>query len=73
MDLRTYLNSITQPEREALAKNCETSVDYFWQLSGGHRKAGHNLAKRIEKYTDGKVTKHELRPDIFDASEMDAA
>jgi DNA-binding transcriptional regulator YdaS (Cro superfamily) len=65
MDMRSFLNSIDQAERERIAIACETTVDYFWQIAGNHRKPGALLARKIDLHTEGKVTAAELRPDIF--------
>ena len=70
MDLKKFLNSITKQERESIASSSGTTVDYFWQLSGGHRKAGPLLAIKIEEVTSGKVSRHDLRPDIFGETTM---
>jgi DNA-binding transcriptional regulator YdaS (Cro superfamily) len=65
MDMRAYLNSIKTEDREQLATRCGTSVNYFWQIAGKHRNPSHSLAQKIEKFTDGKVTCQDLRPDIY--------
>lgn len=65
MDLQTY---IADPARKAaLALACGTTPQYLWQIATGWRgkRAGHELAKRIEQATNGEVTRHDLRPDIF--------
>ncbi len=49
-----------------------TSVGYLYLVAGGHRRASAELAKRIEQASSAKVTRHDLRPDIFDPPE-DAA
>ena len=65
MDMRTYLHSVTPDERLRLANELGTSVNYFFQIAGGHRKASFTLAKRLEKATNGVLRKESLRPDIF--------
>jgi DNA-binding transcriptional regulator YdaS (Cro superfamily) len=50
---------------ELLAVAVEKSPDYLSLVARGHRKASHTLAKDIERETDGLVSKHDLRPDIF--------
>lgn len=72
MDMRSFLNSVDQVERERIAEACETTVDYFWQIAGKHRKPGALLARKIELHTDGRVTAAELRPDIFGKIEQAA-
>ncbi len=65
MQLRDYLRVLRPDVREAFARDAGTSVGYLYLLGGGHRKAGHALAKEIEKASAGVVTRYDLRPDIF--------
>ena len=72
MNLKLWLNSASETERNAVANNAETTVAYLWQLAGSHREAGAKLARRIAVATeaitpDRVVTAADLRPDIFDA------
>jgi hypothetical protein len=71
--MRQLLNSITPEEREELANKCGTTVEYFWQIAGGHRKAGPVLAKKIQKHSSGRVKASVLRPDIFGDEDIDSA
>jgi DNA-binding transcriptional regulator YdaS (Cro superfamily) len=73
MNMKEYLNSISQPERESLAERCGTSVNYFWQIAGSHRKPSPSLSKKIELHTGGLVTCRDLRPDIYDDPESGKA
>ena len=66
MNLRDWLNSVDSNERERVADAAGTSVGYLWQIAGTHRKASTGLAKAIEVATDGAVTRHDLRPDIWE-------
>lgn len=67
MDLKTYMINLSAADRLRLAKKLKTSPDYLMhQIGGGHRRASAEMAKRIEDATGGGVTRHELRPDIFD-------
>jgi DNA-binding transcriptional regulator YdaS (Cro superfamily) len=65
MNLADYLLSATTEQHESLAKRAKTKVVYLKQLATGFRKASPKLAKRIEQATAGRVTRQELRPDIF--------
>lgn len=51
--------------REALAAAVGSIPDYIWQIATGRRKASHTLAKDIERETGNKVSRFELRRDIF--------
>nr|WP_241547348.1 YdaS family helix-turn-helix protein [Xylella fastidiosa] len=33
----------------------------------GHKRAGHQLVKSLERVTNGAVSRYQLRPDIFGA------
>lgn len=64
------MKTADQGQREALAKEAETSVGYLWLLAGGHRRAGVGKAKALvsaaAKVTPGMpLTLAELRPDIW--------
>lgn len=51
--------------RQELAAAVGSHPDYLWQIATARRKAGHALARAIEEATEGKVSRCELRPDIF--------
>lgn len=50
---------------EDLASKVFTSCAYLYLVALGHKRCGHEIAKRIEDATDGAVTRYDLRPDIF--------
>lgn len=62
--MKQYLKSLTKKQQEALAKRCDTSAAYLWQIAGGHRKAGESLAINIERETGGEIRCEDLRPDV---------
>lgn len=63
--LRKWMADTPTDQREAVAKKAETSVAYLWQLSGGHRKASLELAKRLQDASKKQLTIEGLRPDVF--------
>ena len=63
--LQQWLSKTPNDQREAVAEEAKTTVAYLWQLSGGHRKASLELAKRLRDATGGALTIEGLRPDIF--------
>lgn len=65
MDMKTFLHSATPKEREALAEKVNSSVEYFWQIAGGHRKPGAKLCRNLEKFSGGKLKASVLRPEYF--------
>lgn len=49
----------------SLASTSQCSAATLYMIALGHKQAGPLLARRIEAATEGKVTIHDLRPDIF--------
>jgi len=71
MDLKTYLKSLSEPEREQLASCCDTTVKYLWKLA---RAAHHpdpkkrirpsaEVATQVEIFSNRKVRRWESIPD----------
>ena len=69
MKLNEYLRSIPMSSRKRFAAKAKTTVGYLYQVAGGHRVVGAKLALSIEQASDGKVTRQELRPDIYSSDE----
>lgn len=61
--LRHWLQTTRPEAREAAAREARTSVQYLYQLAGGHRRAGPQMARRLAAATG--VPLHALRPDIW--------
>jgi NAD(P)H-dependent flavin oxidoreductase YrpB (nitropropane dioxygenase family) len=68
MKLADHLRELDAPARARLARKVSRagSVGYLYLIAGGHRRPSAELAKKIEQATAGKVTRAELRPDIFE-------
>lgn len=68
MKLSDYLRDLDPLARQRFAKKVSRagSVGYLYLVAGGHRRASPELAKKIEEASEGKVTRAELRPDIFE-------
>ena len=64
MQLKKLLQTMSGEEREELARKAETTVAYLYQIAGGHRQAGSNLAKRLVA-ADQRLCLHKLRPDLW--------
>ena len=64
MNLRQYLKTekLTQTE---LASRCDVSQGMVWQWLNGYRRVGAERALQVEAATGGKVTRHDLRPDLY--------
>ncbi|MCU7804227.1 MAG: hypothetical protein KZQ96_13600 [Candidatus Thiodiazotropha sp. (ex Lucinoma borealis)] len=51
MELKQFLQAASKRERAEVARVCNDSVSYLYQLAGKHRYASALLATRIEKMT----------------------
>ena len=67
-DLKTYWTSLGAPEKQRIAKQCDSTVNYIRHVFHGRKHAGWELCKKIEGATGGEVTCSMLRPDIFGKS-----
>lgn len=47
----------------AAAIGCDRT--YLWRIAKGERQVSAELAVKIETATGGKITRHDLRPDLF--------
>ena len=65
MKLQAYLSSLTPADRDAFAQQIGSTSGYVRMLRLGHKRVGPALAKKILAATDGHVTLHEMRPDIW--------
>lgn len=63
MDLKTYCSTVES--QTSLAKRLGVSQGFIWQVLNGRSRITAERAIAIEKVTEGKVSKHTLRPDIF--------
>lgn len=64
--MKTFLKNSTDAEREQLAAEVKSTVNYFWQIAGKHKNPGPDLCKRLVA-ANPKFTLAELRPDIWEA------
>ncbi len=62
MDIKTYLS---RRSRRELADALGVTPPLISQWLSGHRRISPETALRIERATNGAVTREELRPDIF--------
>ncbi len=66
--LRAYLSTLTPVEQANYAKRAGTSIGYLRKaLSKGQRFDG-ALARRLDEESRGRVSRHDLRPDVFGAA-----
>lgn len=65
MDLKTHLQTLSAEEKRQLAASIGTKVIYLIQIAGRHASPSGKMCLAIERATGGKVTRHELRPDLY--------
>ena len=49
--------------QEKLAKRCNTTRDYLYQVANGYRKPSPKLSRKLEQETG--IARVEFRPDVF--------
>mgnify|MGYP000468095846 CR=1 FL=1 len=72
MKLKDYFDQ-TGETYSALGQRVEASSQNIGRIVRGLRQASPALALRIERATDGAVTRQELRPDIYPPDEVEEA
>jgi hypothetical protein len=65
MTLKQYLRECTTEQRKALWHDNPNRRLYIYAVSSGKRRPGPQAAREIEQLTGGKVTRAELRPDLW--------
>lgn len=63
MELKTFIGSLSQEERDKFAALCETTAGHLRNVGYGIRPCSPFLAALIESASKGAVTRKELRPD----------
>jgi DNA-binding transcriptional regulator YdaS (Cro superfamily) len=72
MQLAAYLEK-HDLSQAAFARKAGCSKAFISHIIADRRKPSPEVARAIERASDGKVPKHELRPDIWDAPKRRAA
>lgn len=67
MDMKTFMQISSDEDREALARAIQSSVGYFRQIAGGHKKPGAKFCRKLVE-ADPRFTLSELRPDYWPPS-----
>jgi DNA-binding transcriptional regulator YdaS (Cro superfamily) len=65
MDIRTYYDALPHGGRLALARALSISKHYLYQMVTNRRAFSPTRCLAIQAATNGAVSVHELRPDIF--------
>ncbi|CAH4997421.1 MULTISPECIES: YdaS family helix-turn-helix protein [Klebsiella] len=63
--MKEFWDSLTKEQQSNLAANVGSTPGYLRLVFNGYKKAGFDLAKKLEKNTSGAITKFDLRPDIY--------
>ena len=66
MNIKEFVKTFQKPERERLAEQAKTTEAYLYQLAGGHRLPSVELAKRLEKASNGLLTRQEMLPHVYE-------
>ena len=67
MKLQEYIRTSKRGTAASLAAKCGITKTWMSLIVSGKREPSPELAVLIEQHTEGKVTRTELRPDIFGA------
>lgn len=63
--MKEFWDSLTKEQQSTLAASVGSTTGYLRLVFNGYKKAGFNLAKKLENITSGQITKYDLRPDIY--------
>jgi len=65
MTLLEYFRDEPRGAKSEMAEHLRITPTWLSLIMRGQRKASANLCARIEKATQGLVTREELRPDLY--------
>ncbi|MCU7936321.1 MAG: helix-turn-helix domain-containing protein [Candidatus Thiodiazotropha sp. (ex Dulcina madagascariensis)] len=65
MDMKRYIETEGREAAIRLAKKAGTKYVYLSQIASGFRKPSGRLTLALERLSGGKLTRHELRPDLY--------
>ena len=65
MDLKEFTKVYGYRELERVAEAAGSNLGYARQILHGHRRPGPALAKSLEKASGGRLSRQQLRPDIW--------
>ena len=65
MDMKEYIKTEGRDAAKHLASRVGTKYVYLSQIASGFRKPSNILAVAIERETEGRITRRELRPDLY--------
>jgi DNA-binding transcriptional regulator YdaS (Cro superfamily) len=65
MDMKTFIATEGRSAAKRLAILAGTNYAYLTQIASGFRKPSGRLTPLLEHHSNGKLTRHELRPDLY--------
>jgi DNA-binding transcriptional regulator YdaS (Cro superfamily) len=65
MDMKTFIATEGRESAKHLAALAGTNYTYLTQIASGFRKPSGRLTLLLEHHSKGKLTRHELRPDLY--------
>lgn len=65
MTLKKYFADLPRGSKVSMAHSLGITKTWLSLLISGRRKPSAALSNAIESYTNGKITRKELRPDLF--------
>ena len=65
MDAKHFYTEFGEVEARRVSELAGTTIDYFKQVMYGNRKFSPALAIRVVDASDGRMTRKDLRPDIW--------
>lgn len=71
--LRTYLSTLSTVDQAAYAKRCGTTIGYLRKALSTKPRLDGALVRKLDEQSQGKVSRSDLRPDIFGESKKRAA
>ncbi len=65
MDMKTFIAREGRDAARRLAVECGTKYIYLTQIASGFRRPSGRLTLLLERYSGGKLSRYELRPDLY--------
>jgi transcriptional regulator with XRE-family HTH domain len=63
-DMQAWLTKAAPDERQRVADASGISVGYLWLIAGGHRKPSEDVATKLHKATQGRVSAFSFFPKL---------
>ncbi|MCG8488218.1 MAG: hypothetical protein MI756_12180 [Chromatiales bacterium] len=63
--MKTFIATEGRDAARRLAVKCGTKYIYLTQIASGFRRPSGRLTLLLERYSEGKLSRHELRPDLY--------